>query len=103
MFYTSGPCVGIDNQENSRVAHGSHSAIYCAGNRCDERLLVSNDMTGVCEEGEVFPDPYLECSKTFYKCLTDDSRRSQYWSKQRCPENEVFSRFSLQCNETCKL
>ena len=103
MYYSSGPCVGVDNHDDSEESYSSFSAIYCAGSRCDERLLVSNDKTGICKEGEKFPDPFSDCSKTFYECLTNDSTTLQYWNKQSCPENEVFSRFSHQCNETCKL
>ena len=100
-----GPCVGIDNTQtwdSANTAYTKYSAVYCAGSRCDEGLVVSNDVIGVCTEGTIMPHPSIVCSKTYYKCLTDKATSLQYWQSQSCPDDHVFSRRSYQCNTTCK-
>ena len=65
--------------------------------------MVDNDMVGICREGEMMPDVKIGCSRNFYECVTDRSTSLQYWQINSCQKNQVFSRFSKRCNETCKL
>lgn len=85
------------------------SAVYYLGDQDDHQLLVDNEEAGVCDTGTTIPDPSLQCSKIYYKCLPDQDTNLQSWQKQTCPKNETdgkqqkFSRRSHQCSTDCEL
>ena len=82
--------------------------MFCAGSRCDERLLVSNDKVGVCEPGETMPEPHLldlpefNCSGLYYECRTDKLTSLQYWQRLEFVNGQVFNRYLNDSSETCK-
>ena len=97
-----------ESKTSELTLYSSHSTVYCAGSRCDQRLLVSNDKVGVCAPGEVMPERLLlnqkrsNCSAIYYECLTDEATNLPYWKTKNCSKGQVFNRYSNQCNHTCK-
>ena len=83
----------------------SYSTVFCAGNRCDESLLVNNDKAGVCEAGDVMPEPNLskdECTDKYYICKTNKTSDLQHWERAWCVNDEVFNRYLNACSQECK-
>lgn len=93
-----GPCVG-----KSLDATKQPAVVYCLeGHDECNHLMMNNDETNICTEGEVKADPFVSnYNDVYFKCLINEDTSQAYWVQQMCEEaGTVFVPDLGGCNDT---